>query len=534
VSGLSVAPGAPGSKDPVRFQAKGPPRQHPRVAGRAGLAGPTEAAPTTREQAGLDRPPVAGRLAGVMDRGMQDEVSPPGEQGRTLRLVLVAALLHGLAYLLLLPPWMGEDEPWHVEYAHYVAAGHPPWGGVPLEQRMLERLSPSQVQVLRQIGGIGDEEVRATQQAILDSMREHDFWHRVDWAASGAGAETFDQVSPYFTATHQPPLYYLLGGLLLRLGGGGDVLREMWLLRGLALLAYLVVVRLAWAVGERLASGPTLPLACALAAAWWPMHARQAAVVNNDVLVKVFTSWALVIALDLAREGWTRRRAVAAVSAVGLALLSKSTGLGALVPLGLAAAWRAGQGRLQGSLGRRTLVLGALLLVLGAALGAYLLGDNPAIPRTLGNISERLDQVARLAFWDDLLRKAVGSFGWEERPLDAGVHGAVRWGLAALTVGLVGSLLRSGDGLRRGAVLLCASALLAQLALIGLRGVATGRYASPQVVAFSALVAVGALGLLPERLRPRALVGLGLAALLLDAAFLWGGLVWSEYGVWGA
>jgi hypothetical protein len=53
-------------------------------------------------------------------------------------------------------------------------------------------------------------------------------------------------------------------------------------------------------------------------------------------------------------------------------------------------------------------------------------------------------------------------------------------------------------------------------------------------VAFGALVAVGALGALPERLRPRALVALGLALLALDAAFLWGGLVWNQYGVWGA
>jgi 4-amino-4-deoxy-L-arabinose transferase-like glycosyltransferase len=458
-----------------------------------------------------------------------------GERARgALRLVLLAALLHGLAHLLLLPAWMGEDEPWHVEYAHYVAAGHPPFGGVVLEESMLERLSPSQAQVLRHLGGVTDGELHATQRAILASMREHGFWHRVDWAASGAGAETFDQVSPYFTATHQPPLYYVLGGLLLRVAGGGDVLREMWLLRALALLAYLVVVRLAWAVGERLGGGTTLAAACALVVAWWPMHARQAAVVNNDVLVKVFTSWALLVALDVAREGWTRRRALAGAAALGLALASKTTGVGALVPLGLAAAARAGRGRLRGGLGRKAVVLGAVGLLLALVPVAYLLGNNPAIPRTLENVVLRLAHVVRGEFWDGLLRKAVGSFGWEERPLADGVHVAVRWTLAGLGLGVLAALARRTEGLRRGAVLLCGSALAAQLAVIGLRGVATGRYASPQVVAFGALVAVGALGALPERLRPRALVALGLALLALDAAFLWGGLVWNQYGVWGA
>lgn len=454
--------------------------------------------------------------------------------GGALALVLLAALLHGLAHLVLLPPWMGEDEPFHVEYAHYVAAGHAPWGGVPLDESMLERLSPSQAQVLRHLGGVSDEELKSTQRAILDSMRAEGFWHRVDWAASGDGAETFDQLSPYFTATHQPPLYYLLGGLLLRLVGDGEVLHELWVLRGLALLAYLVVVRLAWAVGERLGGGDWLPAACALVVAWWPMHARQAAVVNNDVLVKVFTSWALLVSLDLARGGWTRRRALAAGTSVALALASKSTGVGALVPLGLAAVARAGRGRVTGRLGRRALGLALLAAVLALVPLAYLLGNNPAIPLTLDNLLLRLHHVARPGFWDELLRRAVGSFAWEERPLAEGVHSAVRLGLGVLGLGALAALLRRGSDLRRGAVVLCAAALVGQLALIALRGVATGRYASPQVVAFGALCAVGALGALPERMRPGATRLLALTLLLFDAAFLWGGLVWNQYGVWGA
>ena len=43
---------------------------------------------------------------------------------RTRSLLLIAAVLHGLVYMLLLPPWMGEDEPWHVEYAHHLSTGH--------------------------------------------------------------------------------------------------------------------------------------------------------------------------------------------------------------------------------------------------------------------------------------------------------------------------------------------------------------------------------------------------------------------------
>ena len=77
---------------------------------------------------------------------------------RASSLLLIAAVLHGLVYMLLLPPWMGEDEPWHVEYAHHISTGHPPWGGIEMhgadrEENDDRRLMPlSQLQVRRRIG----------------------------------------------------------------------------------------------------------------------------------------------------------------------------------------------------------------------------------------------------------------------------------------------------------------------------------------------------------------------------------------------
>ena len=46
------------------------------------------------------------------------------DRRRTTWLLLAAAALNGLVYLLLLAPWMGEDEPWHMEYASHVADGY--------------------------------------------------------------------------------------------------------------------------------------------------------------------------------------------------------------------------------------------------------------------------------------------------------------------------------------------------------------------------------------------------------------------------
>jgi hypothetical protein len=256
---------------------------------------------------------------------------------------MLAALVHGLAYLVLLPPWMGEDEPWHVEYAGHVGQGHLPWGGEEMRFGDRELMSLSQLQMRRKVEGLEAEEILRTQWALLDSMREHDFWARVDWAAWPGGAQSLDQVVEAHTAAHQPPLYYLLGGALLYVAGATDVEARMWLLRILSLVAYVAVVAATFALAERTCRDPWVAVACALLVAWWPMHARQAGVANNDVLVKVLTSWTLLVAVDLAREGITARRMVKALALCAAALATKTTGAAALAPVALACAWRGGR-----------------------------------------------------------------------------------------------------------------------------------------------------------------------------------------------
>jgi hypothetical protein len=43
-------------------------------------------------------------------------------EGQRLALVLLVALVHGLVYIFLVPPWQHYDEPGHFEYAWLVAA----------------------------------------------------------------------------------------------------------------------------------------------------------------------------------------------------------------------------------------------------------------------------------------------------------------------------------------------------------------------------------------------------------------------------
>lgn len=454
------------------------------------------------------------------------------KERRALRWLLIAALLHGLGYLLILPPWMGEDEPWHVEYAHYIGRGYLPWGGQDISAADLEYVSASQAFVLRELGGITPEEVIATQETILGSMRAHHFWERVDWAGNGDAARSFDQVEPYMTATHQPPLYYLFVGQLLRFSAG-DVLLEMWVLRGLSLLAYLAVVLGSYELARRVFDDPWIVLACAMLVAWWPMHARQAAVVNNDVLVKVFSVWSLVVAVQIAREGITRRRLLAGLALAGLAILTKSTGLAAFVPLGLACLWQVGRGT---DLARRyKLAAGAALLLLMSAVPlAYFFSNNPAVPHTIGDFWNRIARSTSDGFFDKLQSTSIGAFNWESRHLPQAFGTALGWVLALAALGLLVTLLQRKPDVRRNLVLLCAAGALTQLALVFLRGTAVGRYLMPMIAAYALLVCAGLFAPLPAHWRPRAVALLALVLLVFDGLFLWSGLVWNQYGVWSS
>ena len=54
--------------------------------------------------------------------------------------LVAAVVLHGFAYFFLMAPWMGEDEPWHLEYARNLALR----GADSIDEPAVEGLSLSQ------------------------------------------------------------------------------------------------------------------------------------------------------------------------------------------------------------------------------------------------------------------------------------------------------------------------------------------------------------------------------------------------------
>ena len=178
----------------------------------------------------------------------------PKTERYAIIIILIVALIHGLIYVFIMPPWQHYDEPNHFEYIWLLAER----GDIP------ER-------------GDFDREMR---REVALSMRENHFFPDVD-AAPSIEAEkpwigTHDQ-------TDEQPLYYYLASIPLRLLKDADVTTQMYAARFVSLLFYLVTVLAAWGVASEL-TRPKHPLRILLplAVALVPAFTDVMTAVNND------------------------------------------------------------------------------------------------------------------------------------------------------------------------------------------------------------------------------------------------------------
>ena len=344
--------------------------------------------------------------------------SPTSLPPRARTFFLFACFLHGLAYLLLLPPWMGEDEPWQFEYVHHVAQGHmPTFGqGRNVSSASLERMPFSQLQVERRFPSLKGEEIRTFQVKVLESMQATGFFKRVDWTEPISEPRSFDQVTPSFSACNQPPLYYLVAGTFVRLSGAKKLLSRLYVARTLSLAFYLATCALALAAARRIFFTPTAALLAAGFVAWLPIHARQAAVVNNDALAKLVVSTVVYLAVRHVTGSERRFVSVGLVLLAAAGLLVKTTAAGALAVLALAFLLRAG--------GKRAAVISVACALVLAVLGTliWMGSHNPAVPRNLEAFQMRIERGLSLQNRIQLWITSIGAFNWESRHLPGPVY----------------------------------------------------------------------------------------------------------------
>jgi hypothetical protein len=226
-------------------------------------------------------------------------------EGARAALLMSAALVQGVLFLFLMPPWQHYDEPSHFEYALLIAGR----GALP-EYGASDTLMRREMTAAMIERGFYDPEIPVP--PILSDSG--------DLYLSGGGTAT----------GHQPP-YYLLASLPLWLGRYLDITSQLYLARAVSLLFYLVAVAAAIGVARDLAPPGSalrwlLPLAVILCAS----YADLMTAVNNDGAAAAMFALFLWGAARLIRHGPSWRRLAWMFGAALVAALVKNTGAAAL------------------------------------------------------------------------------------------------------------------------------------------------------------------------------------------------------------
>lgn len=217
------------------------------------------------------------------------------------------ALLHGLLYLFLLPPWQHYDEPKHFEYAAQIAAGD---DGLVVQARLSREIADSMYRHRFWPDGVIPDILGSAPAAIGESQRVH------------------------------PPLYYALAAQVIGPLRLAAIETQLYAGRLLSLAFYVLTVLICWRMAVVVVPDePRIQIALPLLALLAPAFVDLMTALNSDVLVNFCAAAALLGCALLIRDG--PRPVGLALALLGLAgaLLAKRTAVVAVVPCGLALFW---------------------------------------------------------------------------------------------------------------------------------------------------------------------------------------------------
>lgn len=225
-----------------------------------------------------------------------------GHEYRSLLVILIVGLVHGLIYIHLMPPWQHYDEPAHFEYAWMIANGEtwPEWGTYDW----------------------------AFRSDLVRSMIDNDFYRgdsmpvpNPDKLVGVIGGLQFPQIG-------DPPLYYLAASFPLRLLRNADLADQLIAIRYVSLFCLLFTLFAAWQIIRELASRESkLVIFVPLTIALIPGFIDSMTAFNNDagsVLVVTLFLWA---AVRITQRGLTPLNVLAAMLTVVAGVLTSKTAI---------------------------------------------------------------------------------------------------------------------------------------------------------------------------------------------------------------
>jgi hypothetical protein len=224
------------------------------------------------------------------------------------------ALVRGLFYGSVVPPWGHYDEPSHFEYA-WLIANRP---GLPAR-------------------GDLDQDMR---REVTASMLEVGFFQGGSWRPNLLAQDAFAWTG--VSQLGDPPLYYLLVALPLRFLRHADILLQLYAARLGSLLLYLASIGIAYGLmGELVSPGHPLRWGVAGLVALLPAYTDVMTAVNSDVGAVVVFSLFLWVGVRMIIRGISVLRLAGLVILAGCCVWTKNTSSVAvvLVPYIVVLAW---------------------------------------------------------------------------------------------------------------------------------------------------------------------------------------------------
>jgi len=457
-------------------------------------------------------------------------------------LLLVLALVRGLIYGAVIPPWQAPDEPQHYEHARLIKE----------HGRSISRADIS-------------VEVR---NEIISSMQLHRFWF---FAPMPVKPQTADDVpaalQAYWDASHgelhQPFLYYWLQAQLLKALNMGDATLQLYLMRFVSSLMGSVVILLTYfAVRNLFPRDVFLQVTIPSFVLFLPMHTHLMSAVNNDNLAELGATVVLFVITLMVRDGLTLTRFVLLVGATVVGVYTKTTFL-FVIPVAVLGIMIGSWLRLSQRV--RWFAIGLALAAVAIAISVVFfvqvrplslvkrvpalrlaMGFPLSLPEMLWVLQERWMLYAKsifVGFW--------GSFGWYSLRLPAWLY----WILGCASIGAGAGLIYFAIRAIRGSVRVEASqasvlflyglAFVLALSLTVLRFLSAnvawpgfnaitlpqGRFLFPAILAVSTLFMLGIRELIPRRYRHLGIIAVVGSLILLDLVSLVAFVIPYYYGI---
>lgn len=268
---------------------------------------------------------------------------------------MLIALLHGLLFLFLIPPWQHYDEPNHFEYVWLVGHRTAELGRLPQPGDFFPRLS----------------------YRVIESMLKYGFYDRMA-AQPQMPAPEKDLHIPGYPQLDDPPLYYLLAALPARLFRPMAILRQLYAARLVSIFLYLLAIIAGWGAARELAPpGHPLRWLAPLLLAALPGLAELMSAVNDDALAIAVFAWFLWGSLRLLLRGPSVLNLLWVLALAALSVFVKNTAMVTIAVLPAVLLFGVMRGRLR----RIAWGLAAAVLIV-APLVIFKLDDAAAWYRT--------------------------------------------------------------------------------------------------------------------------------------------------------